>query len=265
MEPSHLAILFLTAALGQGPGGQDDYYSAATAAARELATQLEALTRSFVTIPGPPEGRGLYKQADGVGYDLIYFRQQLKRKVSREDLYIAFDKVDGKLNTLLEELQPFEKWVPAVRMTARRVKSAQHDLQFALSGGDSAPARQGDALYRQTLVLLTRTEDLENMVRYLFDEQDSLAAWRAGFKEVRGQMADLQRLQKSKASADEVKKQFALTDQAWEKLVGKFKELPEDQHLILRSEFGQVDQVMARLAQRLGIQGRRAPLKAEFI
>src|SRR5262245_42548831 len=176
MEPSHLAILFLTAALGQGPADQDDYYSATTAAARELATQLEALTRSFVNIPGPPEGRGLYKQADGIGYDLIYFRQQLKRKVSREELYTAFDKVDGKLNTLLEGLEPFEKWVPAVRMTARRVKAAQHDLQFALAGGESSPARQSDALYRQTLVLLTRAEDLEGMVRYVFEEQDSLPA-----------------------------------------------------------------------------------------
>jgi len=262
MSSCHLSILLVAGAgLGQG----DDYYASVADAARELSRQLDYLQQTFVSIPGPPMGRGLYKQSDKIIYDLIYFRQQVKKKVAREELYIVYDKMDGKLETFLSDVDDLEKWTPALRMVAKQVISANHDLQFALSGGDGAPARKGQAAYRQTLVLANKTETLLNLVRYVFDEQESLPQWNAGFKELQQHITALQKLQKTKKpSADDLKAQFEKTDQAWEKLVAKFKDQTEDLQLMLRLRFGQVDQVFARLAPMFGVKNRRPPLKAEF-
>lgn len=265
MGLGHLGILFVIGAgLGQG-GGQNDYYASLSAAGRELYTKLDLFQQSLVTIgPSPSVGRGIYQQSNGIVYDLIYFQQQVKCQVSRDDLYIAYDKMDGKLETLLGDLKAFEKWDPALRMMAKQVISANHDVQFALAGGGDNTARKGQAAYRQTLVLLDRVGNLENLARFVFDEQASLPAWNSDFKGLRQSIADLQSAQKNKASKDDVKAKFQQTDQAWEKLVTRFKALNEDQQLLLRLGFGQVDQIFARLAPLFGIDNRRAPLKADF-
>jgi len=259
-----LSTLFLaTAVLGQAPPG-DDYYGAATGAARELARAVELLQRSLVTMPGPDDGRGIYQQLEPIQMDVTYVRQQLQRRAGRDDLYLAFAKVDGELNQLLGDVQNFGKWAPAVALALRRVRTAQHDLHFALSAGDEGPARQAESAYRQTLALQTRLEDLQNLVRYVFTQTDALPGWDAGFAELRGALTGLQRLQKDRAGRDDVRPQFAQVDRAWEKLVAKYRDLPEGQHLLLRADFGQTDGALARLAGLLGVQGRRPPLKADY-
>src|SRR5262245_3332634 len=265
MGLGHLSLaLILSATLGQG-GDQSDYFAGLTAAARELSTKLDLFQQSLVTIgPSPSVGRGIYQQSNGIMYDLIYFQQQVKRQVGRDELYIAYDKMDGKLETLLGDLKAFEKWDPALRMMAKQVVSANHDVQFALAGGSQDAARKGKAAYRQTLVLLDRVGNLENLVRFVFDEQDSLPAWNADFKALRQSIADLQSAQKSKGSKDEMKAKFQQADQTWEKLVNRFKAVNEDQQLLLRLGFGRTDQVFARLAPMFGVDNRRPALKADF-
>src|SRR5262245_38568048 len=77
-------VVFLTPVL-LAAGGNDSS-TAATAAARELSRQLFYFQNTISSIPGPSMGRGLYQQCDGVQTDLIYFQQQLKRQVAREEL-----------------------------------------------------------------------------------------------------------------------------------------------------------------------------------
>jgi hypothetical protein len=246
--------------------GQDSYYGAINTAAADLQNQLDFLRRSFATIPGPPTGRGLYKEANGIFIDLIYFRQIVQQKEPREDLYLAFTKVDMKLNQLLDDVQAIEKWDPAVRRAARRAQSALHETHFALSSGDSSPARRSQDDARQTQVLRNRELDLENLVGivFLFDT-DALKDWNAEFAGLRKNIAELQRLQKNKASRDDVKQQLVQTDRSWETLVTRFKGLSADQILQLREDFGQVDQAISRLCHSFGIQNRRAPLQTKFL
>jgi hypothetical protein len=251
-------LLLVGSASGQT---QTDYYTAVTGAARELSSALDTLQRSFATIPTQPVGRGLYQQLDPVQLNLLYFRQQVQRKIPRDDLYLAFDKVDGGLTNLVGELVDISKWDPALQLAIRRVRAAQHDLHFAISGGDKAPARQTQVAYRQTLALLTRLEDLQNLVRYVFNEQDALPGWDAEFKDLRAAVNGLQRLEKNGSRAEQ-QQQMAKTELAWEKLVARMRLLPESQHVLLRADFGQVDRAFARLAGLLNVV-RRPPLKAE--
>jgi hypothetical protein len=263
MRVFRLAFCVLVAAAvgpARGGAGGPDYWATTTAAARELSQQLGFLQQAFATIPGPPQGRGLYEQAEGVLLDLIGLQQKLAQKASREALCIAFAQVDAKVNQLLSDIQGITTWDAAVRLAARRVSAAEHDLQFAVFAGEGAPSRQSQVAYRQTLLLLSRTEDLEALVRFMFAEQESLKGWNAEFAELRRAIAGLQQAQQNKASRDEIKKQLLQTDQAWEKLVKRYRALPQGRYPFIRHAFAQVDQVLDRLARLTGVPNRRAPV-----
>ena len=67
-------LLCAGAAVGQGPTGQDDYFAAATAAARELSRQFEYLQQAIIAVPRPPSppgGDGLFEQTDTIQMNLI--------------------------------------------------------------------------------------------------------------------------------------------------------------------------------------------------
>lgn len=251
-----LILAATTLGAGQVSAGDGDYYASVIAAARELSRQIDFLQRTFVMLPGPPEGRGLYQQSDTIQLDLSYFRARLRDKAGRDDLYLAFERFDGKITTLLHDLEDFEKRIPAVRLAARRVASAQHDLHFAVTISDEAPARRTQATYRQTLVLLARIEDLDSMVRYVFFEPDKVNRWVGALKDVRLATKELQSLQQKKAARDDVKAQLVLVEQSWGKLVGMFKELPENQYFLLQADAVQVDTVLDRFDQAFSLKGR---------
>ncbi len=255
-----LVVTSMVAIANVSNAGGGDFRGPTTAAARELSNQLAFLQTAMAAIPGGPQGRGLWQQCDSVQGDLQFFQQQLKSQVSREELYLNFDKMDAKLNQLLTDIKGFEKWDDAMRMVGKRVVAATHDLQFALSIGDSTPARGSQATYRQTLSLLARSETFTNMVRYVFNEQAVLQQWNADLASLRQAIKDFQGSQQNKATPADVKAKFLATDQAWEKLVARLKALPQGQSILLRSDGAQVDQVLARLAGLLGIKGRRATL-----
>jgi hypothetical protein len=240
--------------------GGDGFRAAATGAARELSRQLFFLQNTISLIPGPPMGRGLYQQCDNVQGDLIYFQQQLQRQVAREQLMLNFDKMDGKLQQLLDDIKGFEQWDAAMKSVARRVRAAEHDLQFALAGGAGAPAGGPKLAYRQTLALLTKSENFAGMVRYVFAEQAILPQWNADLAALSQAIAKLQSVQKNKAAPEDVKNQLRATDQTWEGLVARLKALPQGQYILLQSDAAQVDQVIFRLAQIAGIKIGRTPL-----
>jgi hypothetical protein len=257
-----LGFVLLAGVVGQPAPATEDYYTSLTASARELSRALDLLQRSFVTIAdGDQDGRGLYQQMVPIRADALYLRQQIGRKVSRDDLQLAFAKVDDELNRILGDLTGIEKWAPAVRMAARRLHQAQHDVHYALAASNEDPAKQAEVAYRQILALKTRVEDLHNLVKYLFTEQDAVAGWNAGFAELRGAVNDLQRTQKDKAPRAELTGKMQKVADAWEKLVARAQALPESQYLLLRADFAQADQVFARLERLYGIPQTRPPLK----
>ncbi len=98
----------------------------------------------------------------------------------------------------------------------------------------------------------------------LFDAE-ALKGWTPEFAAFKKNIAELQRLQKNKASRDDVKKHLVKTDESWEALVTRFKGLSAEEALQLREDFGQVDQVISRLSRSWGIQNRRAALQTNFL
>lgn len=261
-----LVALLLVLDRSQALGGESDSRLAIEGAARELSRQLDFMLRAISGLPGPPDRRDLFVSAEKIQFDLIYFQQQFKRKVSREALIIAFDKMDERLNGVMEELQPIEKWESNVRMTARRVRSAEHDLHFAIfngggnGNGGGAAARDTQALYRQTLTLLTRTEDLESLAKYVFDDKQTVRRWTDDLEDLRLALVSFQRGQKDKLGRDALKARFIEADRDWEKLVNKLRGLPERQYYLLRGDAAQIDQGFEKMARAFGIKATREKL-----
>ena len=265
MGHSSFAGLFLSVlTLGQPAAGEADYYPPIVATARDLQNQIDFMVRALATIPGPPMGRGLSRQTNRIVIDLTSFRDQIIQKPSRDTLYLAFTPVDQELNQLLAELQTIGKWDPAIRLAARRTQSALNDVHLALSAGDVSATRRPLVESRQVQTLLNREVDLQSLAGLLMDP-DTLKAWNTDFAELRKSLTELQRLQNKKAGRDDLKQHLVLAEKNWEKLVTRFKALPADQVLPLREDFGQVDQVFSRLSSMFGIQGRRAPLRINFL
>lgn len=238
--------------------GGDDYKAAVTAAARELSRQLVFLQQAIANIPGPPEGRGIYRQGDQVQYNLIFFQQQIKRAGSREELVLNFDQLDQKLQQLLDDIKGFEKWDVALRYVVRKVQAAESDLHFAVFSGDDKKTSQ--VAYRQTLALLAKTTNLDGMYRYRFEGEKSLKPWNEQMKALHQALDGLKEMQKAKkpkASKAELKDQFQKINQAWDKLLSMVKDAPKGQYILLRSDAAQVDQAFFRLARLLGVKMER--------
>lgn len=254
-----LAALALGVAAGPAFGQGPQYRAAVTAAARELNHEIDLFQQAFLQDPSPPEqNRGIFKQSEGVRLALIVFKQQLGRNVSRDDLYVAFDKVDGQLKALLEAVGPMEKWNAGVKLAVRRLQAAGHDLQFAVTGGDAAPARAGQAVYRQTLALLAHTEDLQRTVNWVFTERPPLQAWTADVTVLSRALKAFQKLQQDKAPVADLKTQFAKVLKVWDGIYARWDASADK--LLLQAAVAGVDRGLDRLAPVLGVKDRRPPL-----
>jgi hypothetical protein len=248
-----------TPALGQQAARGPEYWDSVTAAAREMSSALDFFQDTFLTDAGASGGRGLFKQSEQIRLALIYFRQQLGRKVSRDDLYLAFDKVDRSVKALLGEIKGLERWDSGLALAARRLQAADHDLHFALSTGDSSAARVTQVIYRQTLALLARVENLDRTARWVYAEQPPLKAWTADLGEMRQGVLALKQLQDKKAPAEDLRKQLEQVGKVWDRVVARFRGAGDDQYL-LQSAVARTDRGFARLAGLFGIKDRRAPL-----
>src|SRR5262245_57925295 len=83
-----------TPAAAQEPARGQEYWDSVTTAAREMSRALDTLQDMFLMDSAPIQGRGLFKLSEQIRLSLIYFRQQVGRQVSRDDLYLAYDKVN---------------------------------------------------------------------------------------------------------------------------------------------------------------------------
>jgi hypothetical protein len=266
MRPWHLVCALgllagtgATPASAQEPARGPDYWDSVTAAAREMSSALDFFQDTFLTDAGASGGRGLFKQSEQIRFALIYFRQQLGRKVSRDDLYLAFDKVDRSVKALLGEIKGLERWDSGLALAARRLQSADHDLHFALSTGDNGAARITQVIYRQTLALLARVENLDRTARWVYAEQPPLKAWTTDLGEMRQGLVALKSLQDKKAPVEDLRKQLEQVGKVWDRVVARFRGAGDDQYL-LQSAVARTDQGFARLAGLFGIKDRRAPL-----
>jgi hypothetical protein len=233
---------------------------AMTAAAREVARQIDVLQELFGTNSQLLMINGLFQQTMDFQGALINFRQKVNGNASNEQIAIAFDTVDGKLTAILAEVKALENDVPALKLVCNRLKSAEHDLHFAVFSGDGTPERQSERLYRQTLAQQGRVESLANNVGWVFARQAVLQRWKDDLDAVQKSLIALQKLeQDKKATPEQIKKQFVAVDRTWSQVVQKY-EASKQNKLLLQSSVVQVDQGFGRLAPLAGVKDRRAPL-----
>jgi hypothetical protein len=244
--------------------GGDGTFAPAAAAAREVAKQLEFMQGQFAWLPGPPINRGLNQQAEQIQIALYQLRQAINNKAGSEPITLAFLKLDRQVQDLLGDLQGAAKDDAALGYVWRRLRIAEHDLHFAVLGPGGDEAQQAKVLYRQTLALADRAEQLQAAVRYQYLGQPGLDAWMAAFKDLRGEISSLQKLEENGGSRADQKKQLAQIDQAWTKLIERFNAIPAMTYVMMQTSAVQLDAVVGRIDGILGTENRRPKLQTNL-
>jgi len=244
--------------------GGDAIFAPAAPAAREVAKQLEFMQGQFAFIPGPIINRGLNQQAEQIQIALYQFRQAVNNKAGKEAIVVAFLKLDSQVQQLLDDLSGAAKNDPPLGYVWRRLRIAEHDLHFAVLGPGGDDAQQAKVLYRQTLALADRTEQLQASVRYQFLGDPSLETWMSALKDLRNKIAALQKGQESNAARADLKMQLGQIDQVWTKLIERFNGLPALTYVMMQTNAVQVDAVVGRVDRLLGVENARPKLQTNL-
>ena len=251
------ALLFVVAPAHAG----GDTFAPAASAAREVARQLEYMQGQFAFIPGPLINRGLNQQAEQIQIALYQFRQAINNKAGKEPITLAFLKLDDQVQQLLGDLQGAAKTDVPLGYVWRRLRIAEHDLHFAVLGPGGDEAQQAKVLYRQTLALADRTEQLQSAVRYQFLDQPVLESWTTALKDLRDKITTLQQGQEKNVGRADLKQQLTQVDQAWTKLIERFNAIPALTYVMMQTQAVQVDAVVGRIDRLLGVENPRPKLQ----
>lgn len=250
-----MSLVSAEARAGENP------WTPALTASREVSKQLEMMQRAFATIPQLGNGgRGLYGQAEQIQVALFQLRQSLKDNVGRENVVVNFLKLDGQVKQLLDDLQGIDKWDASVGFVARRLQAAEGDLHFAILGPGIGANQQAASLYRQTLVLQSRADELQAMIKFVYLEQDVLPGWMGEMKDLRQAITGFQQMQQKQAPIPDLKIQLAKVGDAWSKLIARFNRIPGQTYVLMQSDAVQFDAVLSRVDAMLGVQRAKGKL-----
>jgi len=239
---------------------QTQDWAALSASAREMSRQVDFLQQVFDNDPRLSQIRGLYQPSIELSGALLDFRSKVRNKVGLEELELSYFGVERSLNTTMGVIQDIRRTDPALQLVAGKLQAANSDLHFALFGGNDAPAKRSQVVYRQILSAKGFSENLQSTVRWVFMDREVLPLWLADLKGVSQALDALQQLQQKKASAEELKQQLVQAEKAWDKVVRRYRDTPEQVRVLLQNGMARVDQVFGRLATLLGVKDRRAPL-----
>src|SRR5262249_20299462 len=148
-----------------------------------------------------------------------------------------------------------------LKLVCNRLRLADHDLYFAVMGGNDSPDRQSETRIRRTLAQQALVESLANNVNWLFGGRDAQPGWKNDVAATLQALAALQRAEEKKGTtAEEIKDLFVQADKAWGAVVQRYTDAKPQDKALLRSFVVMTDQGMGRLAPLAGVKDRRAPL-----
>jgi hypothetical protein len=259
-----LLILVASPAAGQVPAGNggDGYRAAVAAAAREVGRQLELLQDTIINEPSARQGRGLLSQADKASLNLVFLQRQLKQGATAADLAQAFEQLDSRVQALVSEIAFLGPEERTLKRAAARVQAAENDLHFAIFGGGGGDTRRAQVLVRQVLALRGAAADLEQVAKYLLEDQDSWADFANDFRGLRRATAAFQQRAEGKADREQLRKAFARVQQAWAELAVDYQGLPATSSILLQNKATRLDAIYGRLYGLMGLKGYRPSLVA---
>jgi hypothetical protein len=233
--------------------------AAMTTAAREVNRQINFLQELFGTNDQLSQINGLFKQTMDFQTSLSEFRQSVNAKASAEQLAVSFDTVDRNLGAILGEVNFLEKDLPSLKLVCNKLRLAEHNLHFAVFGGDDTPGRKNEKLLRQTMAQQALVESLANNVTWVFSGRESRAGWKDDLAAVQKSLVALQGVEQKKgATADEIKEQFGAADKTWGKLIQRYNDAKPQDQVLLKSFVAMVDQGFSRVAPLAGVNDRKA-------
>jgi hypothetical protein len=247
---------------GAAAGGGQGYRAAIAVAVQDLSRQIGHLQDTLINEPSARQGRGLYTQAEKASLSLAYLKKQLGAGASRADLAQAYNDVDSRLQALLGDIGGLGTQEKALHQAAARVRAADHELHFAVFGGDNSDARQSQVLLRQTLALQGAADDLKRTAQYLLAGQDSWPGLQKDFANLRQATDAFRQSLEGKADAKAQRGQFARVQKAWAGLAVDCQLLSTTNGILLQNYATRLDSIYGRLFGLMGFKGYRPSLFA---
>jgi hypothetical protein len=240
---------------------EGDYLTGVQAAARQLAFEVERFQEDVVVELGGRRERELYRRADDVLGDLRRFQRGLRPGATRGRLYGEFHRLDRQLHDLLEEVRALGRDQRALLRVAARIEQADQQLHYALFRGDTTEDHGSQLLVRQLRALRLEARELERTARYalagnrpgerLADDLDAFAV----------AVEHLVKSAETGAGRDHLRRDFAAVDRAWQQVTTSANRLPPlPGTVFLRSRAQQVDNLLDRVYDQLGLRGERPRL-----
>jgi hypothetical protein len=268
MNPIHLLALTLllpaAAALARAdkaPVGplSGEHLATVRAQANSLMRAVENLQEAIIEDLAGRKERDLYRKSDAVLGHLLDLRKALAGKATRQDLYTAFAAMDAQLHDLLENLDSTKEAPQSLRREANRVRHADAELHFALSAGDARPERAAELVKRQAGELLSTARELNRTAQYALVARPGEIAPTV-FNRFVEATARLEKSAAAGASSEQLHKDFTAVDTAWQRVTGVLRALKPRENLYLVRSAGEVDRLLDRLHQLLGVKGERSRL-----
>lgn len=235
-----------------------EYLTIVKVETRYLVRAVERLQQTIIEELGGRKERKLYRQADEALSLLVDFERALDATPSRGRLYARFSEFDAKLHDLLESVQKEAKEVRALRREASRVESADEELHFALSAGDTTAQRVQEVFKRQARRLVSAAKELEETAQYALGKEPGDIS-PGDFRKLVEASVRFQRSVEAGAEREQLRKEFQEVDHAWERTVEVLKRIKPRENLYLVRSAAQMDRMHERIYRLLGLKEKARP------
>ena len=260
------AVLILTLAALPGTRGADPpadrgvdqaYLSGVQDAVRQLASDLESLQDDIILELGARKDRDLYHRTDALLAEVERFRGSVKPGVSRQVLYKGFNDLDRAIRDLLDRVQALGAQQRVLQRAAARIAASEFQVDYALSRGDVSEERGRHVVQRLARSLAIETAELARTASYaLASESSSHTVLETDLRMLAAAADKFEKAVQGNYKRDQVRQEFAALAVAWEQAARGLRALPPRENAFFLRRAERVDQVIDRLHQALGIEGK---------
>ncbi|MBY0527229.1 MAG: hypothetical protein K2R98_27790 [Gemmataceae bacterium] len=254
------ALLIVTLATAAEPPLEAAQLSRVERVTMQLIHELDYLQKDIAADVTEKKERELFRKSEGVILMADKFALALTPDTSRAALAKQFDALDEQLQQLLKavgELGPTQR---AVQRSAGRVRALQDELHYALFVGDRSAERTETVIRRQVAVLLGAAQELERSAAFALANRPSRGTLEADLKKFTGLVQRLQTSVSSGSDKQQLQRDFAAVNGAWEAIVRQLQDLPPAENVYLLRGAGKVDQCHEHLYRLLNVEGKRKGL-----
>jgi hypothetical protein len=234
----------------------------AVAPVRDLVRQLEAdldhLQEVLIFEQAPSKDRKLFQMTNGVQSQVLELDRKLVKAPSRDAAYDLFLPVDRDVRRLVAELRAQGIQQRGLQRAASRIINTQFRIHYALASGSAVPDRTRGLLQDEARSLAQAADDLWRTAQYsLSPDLPARTSLEGDLHRLADAAARFARGVDQADQPAQARRDYLALGKAWDAAAGILRTLPPKENTFLLRQAERVDELLDRLHQALGIEGKR--------